>query len=164
MQMTWIDYSILAIIVISILIGVIRGFIREALSLVFWILAVWVGIVFIDIPLPWLQHYIASHTLCMIASFFLLFFATLIIGAILGALISIFVEKTGLSGTDRILGIVFGAGRGALLVGLLLLFGTMVDMQKSHVWQHSMLVPQFQPLVVWLHGFLPKEFTQPLLE
>lgn len=162
MHLTWIDYSILAIIVISVLIGLIRGFLREALSLVFWVLAVWIGIVFIDIPVPWLQHYIPSQTLSTIASFFLLFFLTLIVGAILGAILSIFVEKTGLTGTDRMLGIIFGAGRGALLVGLLLLFGTMVDLQKSNVWSHSVLVPQFQPLVIWLHGFLPKEFLQPL--
>src|SRR3990167_7214103 len=115
-QFNWADYSIIAVIVLSGLISLVRGFVREALSLVTWILAVWISITFATELSELFASQIQNTTLRYVVSFGLLFIMTLILGAMLNFLISQLIQKTGLSGTDRVLGVVFGIARCILLI------------------------------------------------
>jgi len=161
-EMNWVDYTIIAIIVLSVVISLIRGFVREALSLASWVLAFWVGFTFVNDLTPLLADKIDSVPVRTGLAFFALFVATLIISALISYLIIQIMEKTGLSGTDRLLGTLFGFGRGALIVALLLLLANFAAMQESGWWHNSVLVPYFQPLITWLAGLLPSDFAAPL--
>lgn len=110
--MNWADWIILAIVGISTLIGLGRGFVRETLSLLTWVAAFIVAMLFRDQLAPLLSNLVDTPSLQMITAFAILFFGTLLAGAGLNTMLSAFVEATGLSGTDRVLGVVFGLVRG----------------------------------------------------
>jgi len=96
-----------------------------------------------------------KHGLANLTQAAVLFIATLIVGAIVNYVISTLVEKTGLSGTDRVLGICFGALRGALIVAAILFFlDTFTGFSKSEDWQKSQLIPQFSFIIRWFFDYL----------
>ncbi|MCP5650867.1 CvpA family protein, partial [Klebsiella pneumoniae] len=74
----------------------------------------------------------------------ILFVATLIVGSVINHVIGSLVQRTGLSGTDRVLGVCFGALRGVLIVAAILFFlDSFTQMSQSSDWQQSQLIPQF---------------------
>lgn len=109
------DYVVLTIIVISALMGLARGFVREILSLAIWALAVILGLAFADQLAPLLPKRIDGASLRFVAAFSAIFVGTLLTGAIVQWLIKQLVETTGLSGMDRLIGLLFGALRGAVV-------------------------------------------------
>lgn len=161
MNFGWVDIVILSILGLSTIISLFRGFVRETLSLVSWIVAFWVAITFSHtVSELFLSNYIHSPTLQIATAFGGLFLVTLIICAIINYFITQLVDKTGLSGTDRILGIFFGIARGVLLVTALLLVAHLTPMPEETWWKQSALIPYFQPMEVWLNGFLPQSVSQ----
>ncbi len=156
----WVDCAIIGIILVSILISLVRGFVREALSLMTWIGAIWVGIHFYGTASVWLEPHISSTPIRMAASFFILFVIALLIGSIISFIVVKFIHKTGLSGTDRTLGIVFGLARGFIVVSIALLMGQMVfpmgSSSEANALAESRLAPQFVPIMSWLKEFLPE--------
>lgn len=155
----WADYVIIAILLLSIVIGLFRGLIREVFSLVTWVGAFVVGFVFSKNLANLFINLIKNDTIRIVVAFLVLFVVTLIIGGLISYLLSQLVQKTGLSGTDRMLGILFGFGRGALIVSLLLLVVSVGDVSEATWWKNSVLIPQFKPVVVWLRSFLPNKLA-----
>ncbi|WP_444905927.1 CvpA family protein [Microbulbifer sp. SSSA008] len=142
--MNWADWIILAIVGISTLIGLSRGFIKETLSLLTWIAAFIVAMMFRDQLAPMLSNLVDTPSLQMIAAFGILFIGTLLAGAGLNTVLSAFVEATGLSGTDRVLGMAFGLVRGAIVVmALLILAPALVPVEQDSWWSQSVLIPHF---------------------
>ncbi|MGD2019774.1 MAG: CvpA family protein, partial [Thiohalocapsa sp.] len=70
------------------------------------------------------------------------------------------VEKTGLTGTDRLLGMVFGAGRGAVVVALLVFLASLTPVVEDPWWAQSDLLPRFQLLADAMLDLVPPEVTQ----
>ena len=157
---TYADFAIVAIVLISVAISFSRGFVREALSLSTWVIAFWIALSFNKQLALFLAPYIATPSLRTIASFAILLIVTLVLGGLLGFLLSSVVSSTGLSGTDRSLGMVFGFGRGILLVGIALLLLSLTSFTQDSWWNNSVLIPHFQPLIAWLKGFLPDKIAQ----
>jgi membrane protein required for colicin V production len=149
---------IVGIILLSALISLVRGFVREAFSLAVWVLAFWVSWSFFrDLEVP-LQAWIGSPTARLGIAFAALMIATLTVGGLVNYLIIQLVERTGMSGTDRLIGMIFGAARGVLLVAILVLLAGLTSLPKEAWWLESTLVGYFQELSFWLRDLLPPEF------
>jgi len=148
--MNWVDYTIIGILVVSTLLSLIRGFVREALSLVIWVLGFWVALTYSHALSEQLVEYIATPSIRLGVSFASLFIIVLFIGGFINFFLGQLVQKTGLSGTDRLLGIVFGIARGVLFVALLMLVGSFTKLPADPWWQQSQLMPYFQGITNWL--------------
>jgi membrane protein required for colicin V production len=155
MALTWIDYFIIVVIAGSAIIGVFRGLVNEVLSLVVWVIALWVAFQFsIQLSSVFIS-YIAQPSLRYGISFVILLLVTLIIGGLIRWLFNKLVESTGLGGINRSIGLVFGLIRGILLVAILILIAEFTKLPTLHAWIHSVLLPHFHPLVSWLQQWLP---------
>lgn len=152
--MNWVDFSILAIIAVSTLISLIRGFVKEAISLVVWFGALFIASQFYADLAVYLTR-INDELLRNGAAIAILFIATLLLGAMLNYVIGQLVQATGLSGTDRVLGAVFGALRGILIVSALLFFmDTFTPSASATWWQDSVLIPEFAVIIEWFFSFV----------
>lgn len=160
--MTWVDYAILGVIGLSALIGLVRGLVREVLSLAAWIIAIWVALRFAQHLADALTENISSPPLRLAAAFTALFLITLILAGVANFFIAKLVSKAGITGADHLLGGAFGLARGALIVALLVLLGGATPFTKDDWWQDSMLIGHFQNFAVWLRELLPEDVAQKL--
>ena len=158
--MNWVDYTIIGIIAVSALISVTRGFVREVLSLIAWVAAFWVALTFSQQAADYIQPYVHNDTLREVTAFVALFLATLIIVALINYLIAQIIERTGISGTDIMLGMVFGIVRGVIIVALLVLLGSLTSFPQELWWKESMLLKHFINLAIWIKSFLPPDVAK----
>ena len=154
------DCAIIGIIVLSALISLIRGFVREAISLATWIIAIIIAIKFAPVLSTYFENYIQTPSFRIAAAFLIIFFVLLLIGSLINYLISTLVSKTGLSGTDRLLGLIFGFARGILFIGVIVMLANMTSVPKENWFQKSQLIPHFQGLSEWLKGFVPEQMQK----
>ncbi|RMG29771.1 MAG: CvpA family protein [Gammaproteobacteria bacterium] len=155
--MTWADYVIIAILAVSTLISFFRGFVREALSLATWVAALWVALSFSPRVAEFLSRWIETPSIRSLVAILVLFLLVLLAGGILSFLVSALVEKTGMSGTDRALGMIFGLVRGVVLVGVLVLLAGLTPAPRDPWWQASRLMPYFVEVAQWMRGWLPPD-------
>jgi len=158
--MVWVDYLIIGIILLSSVISIFRGFVKEVLSIASWAIAIWVALIFYSQVAELLVDYIATPSIRLFSAFFALFLVTLILGAMVNHLISTIVEKTGLTGTDRSLGVLFGLLRGVAIITLLVLLAGATPMPSDNWWQNSLLLEHFEKLAIWVLPFLPADIAE----
>lgn len=157
--MIWIDYVIIGIIALSSLVSLIRGFVREAFSLVAWVLSFWVAWNFFRDLAPHMTWFTVPSVQLGV-SFLILFLVTLMLGALVNYLLGQLVDKTGLTGTDRMIGVLFGLARGALLVAVMVLLAGLTPFPNDPWWQESQLIGYFQELALWLKSLLPADIGE----
>lgn len=153
--MEYSDMVVLAIIAISILVGAIRGLIKEAFSLLVWAAAFLVAFQYSGALALQLEGHIELPSARTALAFAGIFLLVLLIGGLVTFLLGKLVEKTGLSGTDRLLGGVFGGIRGVVLVIALMLVAGLTPVPQDPWWQSSRAIQSLLPLAEWSAQFLP---------
>ena len=158
--MIWVDYAIIAILVVSAGISVLRGFLREAISLLGWVFAFWLALTFADDVSGLFARYVSQPSIRHALAFFTIVVATLIITAFVMYFVRLIVDKTEITGTDRALGIIFGIARGIVIVAILVLFAGLTALPKDPWWRESTFIPHFQVLAVELQSLLPPDVAR----
>ncbi|MEE9422226.1 MAG: CvpA family protein [Gammaproteobacteria bacterium] len=158
--MIWADYILLVIIGISALLSLWRGFFKEALSLITWLVAVVIAVLYFRPMGELLSGFISSPSVRNISGGALLFFSVLILGGILNYMVAQLVSKTGLTATDRMLGIIFGLIRGVVIGALIVLLAGLTTLPEEQWWSESLLIGYFQDLALWIRSFLPDSISQ----
>jgi len=115
------DYILLVMLLLSGLVGILRGLIREALSLVIWGLALWCAARFGGQAARLFSTALQDPLWQLWAGRLALFVAVLFAGSVVAWLVGYFVRRSVITGTDRILGMLFGIARGVVLAGILAL-------------------------------------------
>ena len=160
--MNWPDYAILAVIAISTGVGALRGFIKEVFSLLVWAAAFLVAYHFGGDVAALMEGSVSLPSARTAMGFTGLFIAVLLVGGLINYLLGRLVETTGLSGTDRLLGGVFGAVRGLALVLVVLLVAGLTPLPADPWWQESHSIARLMPLVERAAAYLPESITEHL--
>jgi membrane protein required for colicin V production len=139
--MNWTDYVIVALVAFSCIAGVLRGLLREVISLLTWLAAVWLAWEYAGMLEPHLGGALAGEAVRPWAARTIIFIGVLLVGAAVGAIVTHFVRLSLFSGVDRLLGFFFGLLRGAVVLGLLAMLCHAVRLQQEPWYRGSMLVP-----------------------
>ena len=135
------DIVILTLILLSAVIGLFRGLVREVVSLAIWASAIVGAMVFSSPVAVYLTAIEASQRIRVVVAFVIVFFGVLIVGGLLQWSLARLIQSTGLGGTDRFLGFVFGALRGGLVVIAALIVARPFA-ETSDWWRESLLRPE----------------------
>lgn len=159
MLFNWLDVFICIILFVSTLISIVRGFVKEVLSLVSWILAFYVAYRYFEDGALLLTGVIGSSALRAALSFIGIFIGAVIVLGFIAYLIGKAISFSGLKSFDRVFGAAFGVLRGMLIVNLLLIVGGMLSLTSYIWWQQSFLAVKFNTQASWLKDNLP-EFNE----
>ena len=144
--MVSVDYILLAILVISTGISLLRGFVKEAISLASWAIAIWCAWRFGGAVAGALEGSIGSMEVRLWVARCLLAIGVLVAGGLLEWLVLFLLQKSGLTGTDRAIGTLFGFARGVVLVGLVVAVLQAGGFEATGWWQDSKLIPYAAPV------------------
>jgi len=159
MAIAWIDVVIISLIALSAILSLFRGFVKEALALFSWLVALWVAMAFYEELATVLSQWIAVPSAQKVTAFAILFICVLLLGALVNYLAGKLVDKTGLTATDKMLGVVFGVARGAVIVAILVMLAGLTPLPQDPWWQDSQFLGYFEDLAVWMRNFLPAEIA-----
>jgi membrane protein required for colicin V production len=139
--LTGVDVLILLLMLGSTLIGALRGVVREVVSVVFWILAIWASWKLGPVVEPHLGGLLANPSVAPWVGRLVILVLVLLVGWLVGMLLSYFTRSIGLGPLDRGIGLFFGIVRGMVLVGLLIIGGELLHLNHEEWWARSKLVP-----------------------
>ncbi len=135
------DYLVIAAVIISAVVGSIRGFLREAIALVTWIVALFVAWHFSDTVAPHLGGLLAGSPVATWAARVIIVALLLLLGAGIGVTLAHFVRLSIFSGMDRFLGFVFGLFRGMVMLGVFVILAQVLRLDGERWWRQSVLMP-----------------------
>lgn len=159
--MTVVDVIIIFVIFLSALFSLMRGFVKESISLATWILAIWIASTFAAKLAAIFPDSLESEAVRLAAGFGLLFIVTLMLGALVNVLVAHFVKKTGLSGADRVFGVVFGFLRGILIIVVFVVVSSFTPLPEQEWWKSSNLMGRFEKLGYMLKPYFPESSLSP---
>lgn len=157
--MVWVDFLIPVIITISALLSLMRGFVREAISLFGWITAFWIALRFSNSLADMFLSSISIPSLRIVIAFTILFVLTLILVALINHLAGHLVKTTGLTSTDRMIGMVFGVARGAVVVAILVLLAGFTTLPQDPWWHESVMISHFEHVAHFLRDTVAPEIA-----
>ena len=148
--MNWLDWVILVIVVASTLLSLRRGFVKEALSLAAWVAAFLISTAFAARLSLKMTDVISNDAFRYAAAYVILFASTLILGSVINSMLARVIKATGLTGTDRALGTVFGFTRGLVLV-LVMVFvlQALLHEDEREFMRDSRLLPHLAMVEQW---------------
>ena len=139
--MSWVDLVIITGCFASAAVGAMRGFARETLSLATWVAAIWLAWNFSWVVTQFLGDWAVAPELKVWAGRAVVLVAILVAGGVAGQMVGSLIRHSGLSGTDRVLGSLFGLGRGGLVLGLAVLVLEMAGLDQGPWWREARLSP-----------------------
>lgn len=160
--MTAFDFVVVGIIGLSTLFAFARGFVRVVISLVAWVVALVAAFQYADVVAAWLPGFADAPRARYIAAFVLLTAIVLLVGALLGWLLSRLVRAVGLGVVDRTLGAVLGLARGMLIVVIGVLIAGLTTLPQQEWWRHAMFAPALVDAALSLRPWLPQAWAERL--
>ncbi len=149
------DWMLLAIVAVSALLGLMRGFVGVVLSIVGWLLAGLAAFHYGAQSAQWLSDGAAPGWRHLFAGYGLSFIAVLVFVGLVGWMVRRMIHSAGLSGLDRALGFMFGLVRGGVIACVLVLAMGFTSMPREPGWRQSQIVPLLIPGAMWLRSWLP---------
>lgn len=161
-MVTGFDYVVAAIILVSVLLALWRGLVREVLALVGWVAAVVAAVLYSSgiaalLPAAW-----GGPGARYLIAFALTFVVTLLAFGVLAWLLSRLLRAIGLGLLDRMLGAVFGFARGVTIVLVLVLFAGLTTLPQREWWKSAAFSPPLETAVMAMRPWLPMEFAKQL--
>ncbi|MDH3811409.1 MAG: CvpA family protein [Gammaproteobacteria bacterium] len=150
-----IDILIAVAIAISVIVGIFRGFVKEAISIAALLFAIWAALYFGPAIGDVSESWLSSEELQMWFGRVLVFSVVLAVGGLLGWGISKLVRLSVLSGMDRFLGSLFGALRGILLAAVFIVGGQFAGFDNDEWWLKSRLIPHLEVVADWIEVMAP---------
>ena len=157
--MTIFDYCVIAVVGVSVLLSLIRGVVRELLSLAGWIAAFMAANSFASGFAPMLPSSIGGESIRMFLAFAVLFFSTLLGAGLITMLISAMVKTAGLGFADRFFGLLFGLARGLLVVLLGVLAAGFTALPQEPAWQKAVLSKPLEMAAIMMIPLLPPDLS-----
>lgn len=158
--MTILDYVVLGIIFVSILVSIMRGFVREILSLAGWVIAFMTAGSFAGQFEPMLPSSITGESLRILIAFVVVFISVLLVMMLVTMLLSSAIKSVGLGFIDRLLGAFFGFLRGFVVVMILVLIAGLTGLPKQPFWQQALLNRPLETAAMEIVAWLPNEISQ----
>lgn len=158
--MSGFDIAVLSVVGISMLIGVIRGAVREVLALAGWVAAFLLARWLASDVAVWLPDAIPSQGLRHLAAFIIVIVSVLLLVTLISAAASSAIRSLGLGTFDRGLGLVFGLARGLLIVLMFVLAAGLTNLPRQNFWQNAMLSAPLETAARRLAGFLPEAYAK----
>lgn len=158
--MTIFDFVVLIIFVVSISISVVRGIVRESLSLAGWVIAYMVAKALAKDFVSMLPLSITGDSLRVLISFSALFLSVLLVMSLITILSSALVKTVGLGSVDRLFGAFFGLARGLLAVLLLVLLAGLTTLPQEPFWQKALLSKPLEAGVIMTMPWLPQDLSK----
>ncbi len=152
--MTGADVLIVLVVVASTIVGLARGFIREAVALAFWIVGLWMAWTFGYLVEPFLGGYLAEPSVRPWVGRLAVLVAVLAVGYLVGLVLRYFTHGVGLGAIDRVIGMLFGILRGLVLVGVIVICGELLHMNHEPWWHRAKLIPYGETLGDWLRAMV----------
>ena len=159
MDFNYFDISIVVIILITALIGFMRGLVWMGIFLATWTAAILLAIKFKDDIAQALPIKLSSEVAQTGLAALLIFLGVLIAGAIINYLLHKLVNAIGLGTFDRILGTGIGIALGALAITLLTMLLSLTELPNQEMWQKSKFIPKFQEVAAWLQTLIPADLN-----
>ena len=154
--MTVVDVVIIFVIVLSALFGILRGFMKESISLAKWIIATWIAATFAPKLAPMLPAAVESEAVRQAISFATLFILVFLLGTLISHLVTRMLIKTGLTSVDRVLGLGFGILRGVLIIIIFVIVGGhFPQLPQQDWWKQSVLLERFEEVVIRMQDYVP---------
>jgi membrane protein required for colicin V production len=156
--MNYLDWTLIGIGVASALWGLMRGLVREVLSLAGWVASFWLAQLYASQVGQWLPMAEGSGTMRQLLGFVLVFVVVLTVCTLLAIVLKKLASAVGLGPLDRLLGAVFGALRGLLLLLSLTIVVGLSPWRSQETWQHSVVPQWLRGALLTLRPMLPTEF------
>lgn len=158
--MTIFDYVVIAIVGVSLLLGVWRGVVAELVSLAAWALAFAAASRFGGMAGEQLFSGMSDEVLRSLAGCAAVFVAVLVVMALVRMAASSMIRALGLSVSDRLLGLVFGVARGLMIAVVLVALGGLTSAPRQAWWQQAMLSRPLEIAVKVVSGWLPSALAE----
>lgn len=148
------DHIFAIALLVSGTVGYFRGFIRESIALAAWLVGLWLAWHFAYLVNPWLGGALAEPGVREWTGRAIVLLLVLLLGALVGSIVSHYARRAvGLAAMDRLLGIVFGLVRGAVLIGLFVLAGRAVNLDLEPWWSETRSMPVAEAVANWIERY-----------